>query len=182
MANEESHTPPGTENEAAMASLLRDSTKTLLNLLLAQFLMDPPKVLSLIETANPSDCDTSPSFINLQLSPGQTLVLSASSPPGQVGVNTKGVIFCDTPEAISASFSMDGKLRGVMPSGPALAGRYEFDFWGYDECSVLTLTITNSHIGTVGISIIGYGAYISRTIWEDIKAKITYVRNQLFVK
>jgi len=124
----------------------------------AQFLMDAPKVLAMIETASPSDCNTSPMYFNLELSPGQTVVIDDVAPQGKVNISNGVFVVCDTPEVITATISFDGKQRVVVPSGPAMAGRYPFLFYGYNACSVVEFRITNNHIGTVGITGIGFGA------------------------
>lgn len=179
MANRPVPVPPTPEHETEVVELASSDVKTLLSLLRAQLLMDPPKLLALIETANPSDCDTTPEFFTFELSPGQTLVIDEVAPPNMVGVNTGGVITCDTPGAINATLAFDGKRRISVVNSPAMAGTYSFPLYGYNEAAVIEYTITNNHVGTVRISILGQGAFLSSTVWKSIKAQLAQLRKEL---
>ncbi len=146
----------------------------------AEFLMNPPKVLALIETASPSDCDTSPTYTSFQLSAGQTLVITQIAPANKMNILAGGIIYCDTPQAISATLKLDGKPRITIPSGPAMAGMYQFPLYGYNACSDLEYTVTNNHIASISITIIGFGASLSLDLWNALKAQIAQIKGQLF--
>jgi hypothetical protein len=179
MANRPVPVPPTPKLETAVVELAPSDVKTLLNLLRAQFLMDPGKVLGLIATVNPSDCDTTPIFLTLQLSPLSTTIIELAAPPGTVGIVTGGFLSIDTPGVISVIVSVDGKPIMSLINSPAVAGIYYASLPGYWVGSVLQYAVINSHVGTVVISVELQGAFLSIPLWDSIKAQLTQLRKQL---
>lgn len=101
----------------APSTQVSPSMQTLVNLQLAEFLMDPSKVLALIEMANPSNCDTTPLVVELELSSGETVVFNEVPPYAQVDISTGGLLVCDTPGVISMVISFDQKPRFAISNG-----------------------------------------------------------------